>query len=56
MLRLDSLAVAVSGEATGPEEVQEDGDQLPQEDNDEGEAEVKKVDSALEEIREKEGL
>ncbi|OWT39327.1 nuclear segregation protein Bfr1 [Cryptococcus neoformans] len=48
--------VAVSGEATGPEEVQEDGDQLPQEDNDEGEAEVKKVDSALEEIREKEGL
>lgn len=55
MLRLDSLAVAVSGEATGPEEVQEDGDQLPQ-DDEEGEAEVKKVDSALDEIREKEGL
>lgn len=56
MLRLDLLAVAVSGEATGPEEVQEDGDQLPQEDDEAGEAEVKKVDSALEEIREKEGL
>ncbi|OCF37100.1 nuclear segregation protein Bfr1 [Kwoniella heveanensis CBS 569] len=47
--------VAVAGEATGEEIVEDEGEQLPTNEDD-NDAEVKKVDSALEELKEAEEL